>query len=158
MTEEMGFDAAVDYKGENLREDLAAHCPDGIDFFSDAIGGAVTAAAIPLMKQGAPWYHYGNLSTYDAMVPDQQIGTSSGMSPEVLRLCEEKSIHPSFLLVFDYYSQRLRAEEEMADYLRQGKLKAPVTTEHGLDKLPKALVDGTFGGQKYGKLNVRLAA
>ncbi len=156
LVDEMGFDAAVDYTGDDAKDDLRGKCPDGIDFFSDAIGGAITEAAIPLMKPSAPWYHYGNLSAYDRLEPGAP--NAGGLSSEVMRICAEKDLKPSFMLVFDYYSQRPRAEAEIAGLMQEGRLKAPTTTLEGFELLPEALVDGTFGGKKYGKLNVRLAS
>ena len=73
LMQEIGFDAAVDYKDQNVARNLASACPNGVDFFSDAIGGIVAQATLPLMKSGARWYDYGNVSTYDSMVPGQTI-------------------------------------------------------------------------------------
>lgn len=83
LIDEIGFDGAVDYKDPNVARNLASACPDGVDFFSDAIGGAVAQATIPLMKAGARWYDYGNLSTYDSMVPGQTIARDDELTPEL---------------------------------------------------------------------------
>ena len=58
--------------------------------------------------------------------------------------------------MFDFYCQRKRAEGVLANYIKEGRLKAPVTVLEGLERLPSALVDGTFGAQRYGKLSVRI--
>ncbi len=157
LIDEIGFDGAVDYKDPNVARNLASACPDGVDFFSDAIGGAVAQATIPLMKAGARWYDYGNLSTYDSMVPGQTIARDDELTPELKKRCTDYDLRPVFLLVFDYYCQRRRAEAELASYLKDGRLKAPTTTLMGLESLPSALVNGTLGSSRYGKLNVRLA-
>ena len=79
------------------------------------------------------------------------------LTPELKQRCREYNLKPIFLLVFDFYSQRLRAEAELAGYLKAGRLKAPTTTLTGLESLPAALVNGTLGTNRYGKLNVRVA-
>lgn len=157
LVEEMGFDAAVDYKGEDVPGALAALCPDGVDFFSDAVGGVVSQSTIPLMKTDARWYHYGNISSYDNSVPGKALVLDDFVTPELREICKARNLNPIFLLVFDFYCQRKRAEAELAGYLKEGELKAPVTTLHGLENLPSALVDGTFGGNRFGKLNLRVA-
>lgn len=157
LVEEMGFDAAVDYKGADVAGALAAECPDGIDFFSDAVGGVVSQSAIPLMKADARWYHYGNISSYDRSSADSPFALQDFITPELGKLCERKHLKPIFLLVFDFYCQRKRAEAELAGHVKAGALKAPVTTLHGLENLPSALIDGTLGGNRFGKLNLRMA-
>lgn len=158
LVNEMGFDAAVDYKGNNVAADLAALCPNGVDFFSDAVGGIVTQSTLPLMKQNGRWFHYGNTSSYDHTDPGEAIRRDESLTPELLEICRKRNVNPVFLLVFDFYCQRKRAEAELSGYLRAGKLKGPVTTLDGLETLPDALVNGTFGGKRYGKLNVRISA
>lgn len=157
LVDELGFDAAVDYRGGDPARALAALCPDGIDFLSDAVGGVVTHSSLPLMKRGAGWYHYGNVSTYDSAATDHAPTIMDSLTPELLALCEEKQIAPVFFFVFDYYCERKAAEKALADAMAAGQLKAPTTIWDGLETLPRALVDGTLGGGKIGKLNVRLA-
>lgn len=157
LVEEMGFDAAVDYRGEDVPGALAVQCPDGVDFFSDAVGGIVSQSTIPLMKADARWYHYGNISSYDSSVPGRALLLDDFVTPELREICKARNLNPIFLLVFDFYCQRKRAETELAGYLKEGRLKAPVTTLHGLENLPSALIDGTLGGNRFGKLNLRVA-
>ena len=157
LVDEIGFDAAIDYSSPTVESDLAALCSDGIDFFSDAVGGVVTASTIPLMKDGARWYHYGNVSNYDTLVPGELPTTHAGLNPALFDLCRQKNIEPRLLVVFDHYCQRKNAEAELGQHLRNGKLKAPTTIIDGFENLPSALVNGTFGRKKYGKLNVRIA-
>lgn len=156
LVDQMGFDGAVDYKDPAVARQLAAACPQGVDFFSDAIGGIVAQATLPLMKPGARWYDYGNVSSYDSMVPGQAFPRDDELTPALKERLREFNLKPIFLLVFDFYCQRLRAEAELAAYLKDGTLKAPTTTLTGFESLPEALVNGTLGRSRYGKLNVRL--
>lgn len=157
LVEELGFDEAVDYRGEDVAADLASKCPDGVDFFSDATGGIVTAATLPLMNKHAPWYHFGEMTIYDGPAKNFGILSGQGLTPELKAVCDRQGLNPYFLLVFDYYGQRIRAEKTLASYVQAGRLKAPKTVVEGLEKLPAALVDGTFGSNRFGKLSVRVS-
>lgn len=157
LVDELKFDGAVDYRGDNVADALATLCPDGIDFLSDAVGGIVTQSSLPLMKRGAGWYHYGNVSTYDEAATDHAPSILDSLTPELLELCRERGISPVFFYVFDFYSERKVAEAELAAHIAAGRLKAPTTIWNGLEELPRALVEGTLGGGKIGKLNVRLS-
>lgn len=157
LVEELGFDEAVNYKASNAIEDLAKKCPDGVDFLSDAVGGIITQSAVPLMKHSAPWYHYGDTNSYDGWIPGMNTPPDMARGPEIDIICQARNLRPKFLLVFDYYCQRLRAEAELAALVQEGRLKPVVTTLEGLEILPHALVKGTLGSQKLGKLNVRVS-
>ncbi|MBN8845703.1 MAG: NADP-dependent oxidoreductase [Sphingomonadales bacterium] len=157
LVDELGFDDAVDYKGEDVAADLASKCPDGVDFFSDATGGIVTTATLPVMNKNAPWYHFGEITTYDDPANNRGILTGNGLTPELETLCDRQNLKPRFLLVFDYYCERIRAEKTLASYMKEGRLKAPKTVLEGLENLPSALVDGTFGSNRIGKLSVRIS-
>ncbi|MBZ0218591.1 MAG: NADP-dependent oxidoreductase [Fimbriimonadaceae bacterium] len=50
LTEELGFDAAIDYKAGNLYRDLRAACPDGIDVYFENVGGEITEAVLAQMN------------------------------------------------------------------------------------------------------------
>ena len=155
LEEEFGLDAAIDYRAPDMAARLAAACPGGIDFFSDGVGGDVSAAVLPLMKPGAGWYHYGNLTDYDRMIPGQPLPRNDGfLTPELRALCKERGLRPSFFVVFDHYCRRKEAEAALRDHLQAGRLKAPATVLEGIEALPAALVNGASG--KFGKLNVRL--
>lgn len=157
LVDELGYDEAVDYKGESVAVDLASKCPDGVDFFSDATGGIVTAATLPIMNKNAPWYHFGETTVYDGPAKNLGILSGRGLTPELKAICDRQGLNPHFLLVFDYYGQRIRAENTLASYMQDGRLKAPKTVLEGLEKLPGALVDGTFGSNRIGKLSVRIS-
>lgn len=157
LEERLGLDAAVDYRAEGLEERLRAHCPEGVQIYSDAVGGAVSRAVLPLMRSGARWYHYGNLSDYDAARPDAQAARHDAFMSDALRdHCRAEGLRPRFLLVFDHYCRRAEAVAQLSELCRAGKLVAPVTELQGFDALPAALVTGG-GAARTGKLNVRIA-
>lgn len=157
LVEKIGFDEVVDYTARDFAARLADLCPNGVDFYSDAVGGSVSQATLALMKPGGRWYHYGSLIDYQQLKPGESLPRHDAfMPPELKALCAERGIRPQFLLVFDEYCGRLTAESILDGYMREGRLQAPSTVVEGFDKLPQMLVDGA-GLTRYGKLSVRIA-
>lgn len=156
LVEELGLDAAVDYRDAEFADALASASPGGVQIYSDAVGGDVSRAVLPLMREGARWYHYGNLSAYDRARPEAPAQRHDAfMSDELRAHCRVQGLKPRFLMVFDHYCKRLDAERQLLALLRDGKLVAPTTEIDGFDALPAALVGG--GQSKTGKLNVRVS-
>ncbi len=50
LIDEFGFDAAIDYKSEDLRKALKKHCPDGVDVFFDNVGGDTLNTVLPMLR------------------------------------------------------------------------------------------------------------
>lgn len=158
LTEELGLDAAVDYRAPDMAEQLRLACPEGVQLFSDAVGGAVSSAVLPLMRSGGRWYHFGNLSTYSDARPGVAAERHDAFMTEDLRAhCRAEGLKPRFLLVFDHYSQRLSAQDRLAALMRDGALVAPSTEIEGFEHLPATLVSGGDAG-RLGKLNLRIAS
>ena len=62
----LGFDACIDHRDSDLREALAAACPQGIDVYFENVGGADAGAVMPLMNIGARMPVCGLISQYSA--------------------------------------------------------------------------------------------
>ena len=63
---DLGFDAAIDYKNENIYSGLKKHCPDGIDVFFDNVGGDILDAALSKLRMHARIVICGAISQYNA--------------------------------------------------------------------------------------------
>ena len=53
IVNDLGFDAAIDYKSEDVRKSLQKHCPKGIDVYFDNVGGDILDAALTQLARGA---------------------------------------------------------------------------------------------------------
>jgi NADPH-dependent curcumin reductase CurA len=160
LVDELAFDGAIDYMGDNVFEDLEIQCPDGVDAFSDGVGGIVTAATYALLKQNSRLLNYGNITAYNQHTAQhfKTRTTNLGRTEGHERLLDERNVRQEFLMVFDDYCDRLTAEAEMVDLMKAGKLKAPATVIEGIENLPSSLV-GVYGAasrNRYGKLSVRV--
>ena len=149
LTGELGFDAAIDYKADNVRARLSELCPDGIDVYWDNVGGEILDAALGRLALHARVVLCGAISVYNSESP------APGPA-NYLNLLGRRARMEGFL-VFDYLD---RIDEAMADLLPlvlEGKLRYREDIRDGLDTAPAALRD-LFTGAHDGKLMVQIAS
>jgi NADPH-dependent curcumin reductase CurA len=148
IVEDLGYDAAVDYREGDLIGQLRSTCPKGIDVYFDNTGGDMLAAALSRMNLWGRVVCCGVVSQYNA--------TAAAAGPAgVPGFLVTKRIRMEGFVVMDFYQRRAQAEGALADLLSRGKLKAPVDVVEGFDKMPAALA-GLFAGKNRGKLMVRV--
>jgi NADPH-dependent curcumin reductase CurA len=148
LTDELGFDAAVDYKAGGLSHEIRKVCPDGIDVYFDNTGGDVLSVALARMNLWGRVVCCGNVSQYNATTP-------SGGPAGVPGFLVTKRIRMEGFVVMDFYQRRAQAEAALSGWVEQGKLKAPVDIVEGFENMPAAL-EGLFAGKNKGKLMVRV--
>jgi NADPH-dependent curcumin reductase CurA len=142
--QELGFDACINYKTENVRTALRAACPEGIDVYFDNVGGDILDWALEQIRLKARIVICGAISQYNNTTPMK--GPSNYLSLLVNRARMEG------IVVTDNAAHYGEAAREMAGWLRAGQLKSPkVQTEHGIENFLPALLK-LFSGQNFGKL------
>ena len=143
LLEEFGFDAALDYKSEDLRAGLRQHAPDGVDVYFDNVGGDVLDAVLTRLARGARIVICGAVSQYNA----QQVrGPANYLSLLVSRASM------TGMLVFDYHDRFGPATAELAQWLGEGRLVAREHIVHGsVTDFPEVLLM-LFTGENTGKL------
>jgi len=147
IVEELGFDAAVDYTGENLDKALKAACPNGIDVYFDNTGGDVLAAALRRMNPFGRVSCCGVVSQYNTSTPAPgPLGVPGFLVTKRIRM--------EGFIVMDFYNRRAQAEAALARWVDEGRLKAPVDVVEGFENMPSALA-GMFAGKNRGKRMVR---
>jgi NADPH-dependent curcumin reductase CurA len=141
--DELGFDAAIDYKSEDVRRALREHAPDRVDVFFDNVGGEVLDAVLTRLARGARIVISGGVSQYNA---EQVRGPSN-----YLALIAARGTMTGFV-VFDYLARYPEAIAQLAAWRREGKL---VSREHivegGVQAFPETLMK-LFAGENIGKL------
>ena len=148
IVDELGFDAAIDYKADNLDKVLKAACPNGLDVYFDNTGGDVLAAALRRMNVFGRVSCCGAISQYNTSTPAPGPFGVPGF-------IVTKRIRMEGFVVMDFYNRRAQAEDVLGRWLAEGKLKAPVDVVEGFEKMPSALA-GMFAGKNRGKLMVRV--
>lgn len=143
VVDELGFDAAIDYKSEDVAEALDRHCPDGIDIYFDNVGGDILDAALARLARGGRVVICGAISQYNAT--DGIRGPANYMSLLV------KHASMTGFVVSDYLDRWGEAGKEMASWLAAGKLKSREHIVEGLETFPDALLK-LFKGENTGKL------
>jgi NADPH-dependent curcumin reductase len=149
ITEELGFDGAIDYKSEDVKKALRQHCPGGIDVYFDNVGGDILDAALANLARGARIVICGAISQYNNTTPMK--GPSQYMSLLVNRASM------TGMVVFDYASRYGEAARAMAGWMKEGKLKSREQIVRGFDSFPEALLM-LFRGENTGKLVLALGA
>jgi NADPH-dependent curcumin reductase CurA len=147
IVEHLGFDAAVDYKSEDVRAALQKHCPDGIQVYFDNVGGTILEAALANLARGARIVICGAISQYNNTGP--VTGPRNYMSLLVNRASMKG------MLVFDYADRFSQAGAQMAAWMAAGKLKSREHIVEGLATFPDTLLK-LFTGENEGKLMLKV--
>ncbi len=146
---ELGFDAAIDYKSENVRAALRTHCPDGIDVYFDNVGGDLLDAALARLALHARVVICGAISQYNSTTGVH--GPANYLSLLVNRASM------TGMVVFDYAARYAEAARDLGAWMAEGKLKSREEIVAGLDRFPDALLM-LFRGANTGKLVLEVAA
>lgn len=149
VIEEFGFDAAIDYKQEDVRKKLREYCPNGIDIYFDNVGGPILEATLANLARKARIVLCGAISQYNA-TPDDLRGPRNYMTLLVNRARMEGFV------VFDYAARYAEAARAMAGWITEGKLKAREDIVDGLETFPQTLLK-LFRGENVGKLVIRVS-
>jgi NADPH-dependent curcumin reductase CurA len=145
---ELGFDACIDYKAEDVPSALREHCPQGVDVYFDNVGGEILDAALARLARGARVVICGAISQYNNL--DAMRGPSNYMSLLVNRARMQGFV------VLDYMARYPEAQREMAAWIADGRLIAREDVAEGLERFPEALAR-LFAGENVGKLVLRVA-
>jgi NADPH-dependent curcumin reductase CurA len=143
----IGFDAAIDYKHEDVKAALKQHCPKGVDVYFDNVGGEILDAVLTQLAMHARIVICGAISQYNEA---RMKGPSNYMSLLVNRATMQG------MVVFDYASRYGEAAREMAGWMAAGKLKTREDVVEGLETFPDTLLK-LFKGENTGKLVLKVA-
>jgi NADPH-dependent curcumin reductase len=149
LVEELGFDAAIDYKRGELRAELRRHAPDGIDVYFDNVGGETLDEVLRRIARGARVVICGAISQYNA----EQ--TPRGPANYMQLLVQRASM--TGFLVFDFAERYAEAIAQLAQWLRAGELQSREdVVRGGLEQFPEVFLR-LFRGENTGKLILQLA-
>ena len=153
LIEELGFDAAVDYKKkppvlENTYKALMQHCPQGVDVFFDNVGGEILDTVLLQLALKARIVLCGSISQYN------NTGTPQG--PKFYMSLLVKRARMEGFVVFDYARRYGEAVKEMAGWIAEDRLKAREDIVEGLETFPETLLK-LFSGENFGKLVIKVS-
>jgi NADPH-dependent curcumin reductase CurA len=148
LTEELGFDAAFNYKDGPVLDQLRAAAPDGIDVYFDNVGGEHLEAAIATLNAHGRIPVCGMISSYNA--------TEATPAPRNLIQVIAKRLTIKGLLVGDHYDMRPQFVSDVAPLVASGKLRYAETVVDGLEHAALAFL-GMMRGENTGKMLVKIA-
>jgi len=147
LLEDLGFDATIDYKTEDLDAALSEHCPNGIDIYFDNVGGDILDAALAHLARHARVVICGAISQYNS--------TSALKGPaNYLSLLVNHASMTGFVMS-DYLDRYTEAVREMAGWLAAGELISREDVAEGFESFPDVLLR-LFNGENTGKLVLKV--
>lgn len=147
---EIGADAVVDYKSENLVKRLAELCPGGVDLFFDNVGGPTLDAVLGNMANGCRIAACGAISQYDLASPADAYGVRN------LPLLLFKNARVEGFVVPRFANRMDEFDAVLEELYSSGRLRQRSHVVEGLENAADA-VSMLFDGSNSGKLLVRVA-
>ncbi len=148
LLEELGVDAVVNYKTtDDLQQDIATACPEGIDLYFENVGGAHLEAVLNLMNANGRIAVCGMIDQYNATTPKP--------GPANLSQIVIKKLKMQGFIVFDHWDGYPAFVEQMVQWIQQGKVSWKETVFNGIEQAPEAFI-GLFEGKNTGKMLVKL--
>lgn len=149
VVDELGFDACVDYKSDDVAKRLRELCPDRINVYFDNVGGEILDICLAQIAFHGRIAICGAISQYNNTTPMR--GPANYMSLLVNRARMEGFV------VFDFAKRYGEAVAAMAGWMAEGKLKVrEYVVEGGVEAFPETL-NKLFAGENTGKLVLKIA-
>jgi len=149
LREELGFDAATNYRAGDIDIALGESCPEGIDVYFDNVGGDHLQAALNHMNVNGRIAACGMISQYN--------NTEPVPGPNNLSAIVRQRLTIRGFIVSDHFARHDAFVTDMTGWLRDGKVKSPDTIVEGIENAPQAMI-GLLRGENLGKMLVRLDA
>jgi len=148
VVDELGFDAGLNYKSEDIPTRLGTLCPDGIDIYWDNIGGELADAAIEKIASGGRAVICGQIAQYNATSPPQ--------GPRIIpHMLLSRQARMEGFWVGQFEDRNSHALNRLSHRVRDGALKYKEDVVVGIENSPAAFI-GLLNGANLGKLVVQL--
>ncbi|CRK60244.1 Putative oxidoreductase YncB [Alloactinosynnema sp. L-07] len=147
LLDELGFDAAFNYRSDRVVKQLAEAAPEGIDVYFDNVGGEHLEAALSVLNLHGRIAVCGMISQYNATEPNP--------APRNLIQLVSKRLTMRGLLVRDHADRRPDFLREVGGWVQSGELRYTETVVKGLRNAPSAFLS-LLEGANTGKMLVQL--
>ena len=145
LTDNLGLDAAVDYKQRDWKEKLAAATPKGVDIDYENVGGEIMHEVLKRMNLHGRVVLCGLISGY----------TKEDPALESFATILRKRLRVQGFIILDYADRFMEGAAQLGKWKMFGKLKDRETIVQGLEKAPDA-INMLFTGGNIGKLIVKV--
>ena len=150
-TDKFQFDHCLNHKSSEFSEELKQVCPEGIDVYFENVGGKVLDSVLPLLNDFARIPVCGIISAYN----QTELPSGPNLIPSLMRSILVKRLTFRGFIVWDFANQEKEALQQLAKWIKQGKLHYLEDIVDGLENAPEAFI-GLFDGKNFGKLVVRV--
>ena len=148
LTEEAGYDAAVDYKNGDVRAGLREHCPDGINVVFDNVGGTILNEMLNQIATNARVVICGGISRYE-------LGKMPAGPENYFNLVFRRATMRGFI-VLDWASEFPAIRERLVRFVDEGRLTYRMDEQRGFENAPRTLMR-LFTGKNKGKQTLKVA-
>lgn len=148
LTDALGFDAAIDYKGGDVRAEIKHHAPEGIDVLWDNVGGRIFNDLLARLARNARVVTCGGISRYER-------GQMPAGPENYFNLIFQRATMSGFI-VTDWQSEFPWARTRLRRWIREGRIKHREDIQHGLENAPRTLMR-LFKGENFGKQLLKVA-
>lgn len=148
LTDEIGFDAAINYKTDDLHAKLKEHCPDGVDIYFENVGGDITDTVFSHMNKGGRVPVCGLISMYNAVEAPPGLRNVRSILVNRLRV--------QGFIVFDFAKRYSEAVEALGKWHAEGKLKMREDVRDGGINAYPDILNMLYTGENQGKLVLRV--
>ncbi|HIF12214.1 MAG TPA: NADP-dependent oxidoreductase [Dehalococcoidia bacterium] len=148
VVDELGFDAGINYKVENVSEALGVVAPDGVDCYFDNVGGPITEAVMEHLAMYSRTVICGRISEYNESEPS--------MGPRILRYVHSTRSRIQGFTVNQYPAQFEDGRAQLARWVKSGEIKYKEDIIEGFENCPKAFI-GQLRGANFGKLLIKVS-
>ena len=150
-TDKFQFDHCLNHKSSEFSEELKQVCPEGIDVYFENVGGKVLDSVLPLLNDFARIPVCGIISAYNST----ELPSGPNLIPSLMRSILVKRLTFRGFIVWDFANQEKEALQQLAKWIKQGKLHYLEDIVDGLENAPESFI-GLFDGKNFGKLVVRV--
>ena len=150
-TDKFQFDHCLNHKSSEFSEELKQVCPEGIDVYFENVGGKVLDSVLPLLNDFARIPVCGIISAYN----QTELPSGPNLIPSLMRSILVKRLTFRGFIVWDFANQEKEALQQLAKWIKQGKLHYLEDIVDGLENAPESFI-GLFDGKNFGKLVVRV--
>jgi len=148
VVDDLGFDACIDYKADDVATRLKELAPRGVDVFFDNVGGELLDTVLRRLANRGRIVLCGDLSTYDVEGPSPPLHN--------IKYVMGKRARMEGFNTLDHWARYLEAADQLSQWYAEGRIKCRYDTLDGLDRAPEALVR-LFSGDHLGKLVVKVS-
>ena len=145
---DLGFDAGINYKTENVDSALSAACPLGVDVYFDNVGGPITDAVFDHLNTGARISICGSISQSNTDEPEP--------GPRKMGLLVGRQARAQGFLVSQFKDRHEEGRQRIAGWIKEGRIKYREDVVEGLEKAPRAFI-GLMQGENFGKLLIKVS-